>query len=209
VTEPKRASGDAPSGAEAEPAPKRPSDPQLADWFDDLDSLLREVSDLLRPLSDAQLNWRPGPGKWSIGECIEHLTITGDAIAAQVDRALEAARARGISGRGPFDLGWLGRWWVGAVGPNGKRAVRAPAIFTPGSSLKQGEMLARFQRMRAGVLRVLDRAQGLDLRRVKARSAVIPLFRLNAASWLACLPAHEHRHLNQARRVLADPAFPR
>lgn len=189
--------------------PTRPADSQLASWFDALAQVQTEVDRLLEPLDEARLNWRPFPARWSVGECLDHLAITGGAIASYLGPALERGWARRRTGDGPFELGRLGRWWVKQVGPAPARAARAPAVFAPGSGLRKADLALRFQVTQRGLLRLVERAAGLDLRRIRARSPVTPLLRFNAATWFEATIAHEHRHLHQARRVLAEPAFPR
>lgn len=189
--------------------PARPADSQLATWFDALSQVQADVDRLLEPLDEARLNWRPAPARWSVGECLDHLTVTGTAIASYLGPALERGWARGRTGVGPFELGRLGRWWVKQVGPAPVRTARAPAVFAPGSAFRKPELAARFQVMQRGLLRLVERAGGLDLRRIRARSPVTPLLRFNAATWFEATIAHECRHLDQARRVLAEPAFPR
>jgi len=52
-------------------------------------------------------------------------------------------------------------------------------------------------------LLLLERADGLDLRRVKVPTPVVRWFGLSLGSTFAQAAAHERRHLAQARRVLA------
>ena len=56
----------------------------------------QDAVDLARGLSDGQINWRPGPGRWSMGECLMHLAVSTDAalpaIAHGQQRAWPAAR---------------------------------------------------------------------------------------------------------------------
>jgi hypothetical protein len=54
---------------------------QRAGWLDELLQIEAEVRLEPAPLSEAQIAWRPGPrpGRWSIGECLEHLGVTTGA----------------------------------------------------------------------------------------------------------------------------------
>ncbi len=187
----------------------RPTDPQLATWHDQLESLDREVRQLTGDLSPSQMQWRPGPGKWSIAECLEHLAITARLGAAHWVPAISAARRRGKTGTGPFSFGWFGRWFVGWVGPNPKRPSPAPAVFAPPASISPGRAIADFTDSQSEIRAIFRSADGLDLGRIKARSAVTPLFRFNLATWFASTVAHQHRHLDQMRRVRTDDHFPK
>jgi hypothetical protein len=55
----------------------------------------------------------------------------------------------------------------------------------------------------------LRQANGLDLARAHVKSPVSNLIRLALGSGFALMVAHERRHLHQARKVIAERAFPR
>jgi hypothetical protein len=35
-----------------------------------------------------QLNWKPVPGQWSVGQCLEHLAVTNEIYGAAIVDAL-------------------------------------------------------------------------------------------------------------------------
>jgi len=55
----------------------------------------REAAGLVAGMSDAQLNWRPAPDSWSVGQCLMHLATGSDAVLPAIDRAIEKGRAKG------------------------------------------------------------------------------------------------------------------
>lgn len=185
-----------------------PSDPQLAGWREESHRLAADYHALVQPLSRDQLRWRPAPGSWSILEILDHLAITTEKVVHFVDQAADRGRARGTTGVGPFGYGWLGAWFLRQLAPNPRKPTPAPAVFVPGADLEPATTIARFRAARAGYDQALADAAGLDLGRIKARSAVSPLFRLNLATWFASDLAHGRRHLEQARRLRAHAAFP-
>jgi hypothetical protein len=190
--------------------PQRPKDPQLAGWFDQCDELLTEVRQLVAPLSDAQVNWRSEPGRWSIGECIDHLTASGGASGHFMGVAVDQARAAGRTGRGPFSYGWLGRWFVKQLDPASPKKMKIPVeSFRPRSGLSQAKVADEFEGGQLNLQRLMEAADGLDLGRVKARSAASAMLKLNLAAWFAATIAHEKRHILQAKRVLDSPGFPK
>lgn len=185
-----------------------PADPQLQAWIDDARRAADRVG-ALAELSTSQLSWRPAPGTWSICEVVEHLTTT-DRLAS---RHWEEASARGWAerriGHGPFALGWLGSWWLRQVGPNPHRTVSTPAIFAPSRTAEPAQVFAEFIEQHRRFVAWLESLDGLHLARIKARSAVTPLLRLNLASWIAGAIAHQHRHLEQIARLRHHADFPK
>ena len=49
---------------------------------------------LFSELSEAQLNWKPAPEKWSIAQCLEHLAVTSSKFDNYFVAALEGAHKR-------------------------------------------------------------------------------------------------------------------
>lgn len=186
--------------------PVRPESPPLAAWWDELEQIRLDVRELTAGLAPDQWAWRPAPGKWSIAECIDHLSVTGTAAGRYQRDALEANRAR--TGHGPFSLGIFGRWMVRMVGPNPKRPMPGPAVFAPRSDLVPATVLADFEATQDLLQGLVADSEGVDLGAIRARSAASTLIRINLAAWFTANIAHEHRHLQQIRGLLAHPAFP-
>jgi hypothetical protein len=69
--------------------------------------------------------------------------------------------------------------------------------------------MAAFRAYQVQFIDRLRQANGLDLARARVRSPAVSWLRLPLGSGFALVVAHERRHLLQARRIIADPAFPR
>lgn len=86
---------------------------ELAGYLRQIEAAKREGAALLVGMTDAQFNWRPGPNRWSIGQCFDHLNVSVRKTLPAFDRAIAAARDRGSLAPGPFRYGWFSRWMVG------------------------------------------------------------------------------------------------
>ena len=182
---------------------------QLNNWIDELGRIDQDVGLQLEPLSDGQFAWRPGEGRWSVGECLEHLALTTGLMLGKVRPALERARAEGIKGEPPFRYGWLGGWFARAMEP-GKRGMKAPDNFAPPSGNPKPAVLGRFAAVQQEFRETLESAPGVALDKVKAPSSAkgAGWLRLNLAAWFAATLAHERRHVAQAVRVTQTAGFP-
>jgi hypothetical protein len=184
---------------------------QIDGWLGELDAIEREVLLNVEPLRDDQLNWRPGPGRWSIAECLEHVAITTTLMLAQVRPALERAKAAGKKGTGPFRYGLVGGWFVRMMETPGKRPMPAPGNFVPASAgLSKSAVLGKLAGAVQEFRDTLESARGVALNRVKVASSAQggAWIRLNGAAWLAAGLAHGRRHVAQAERVRAAEGFP-
>ena len=169
----------------------------------------RDASGLTAGLSDAQFNWRPAPGAWSIAECLAHLNVTGQFYLPRIDRRIREAREAGMLSEGPFRYGLLGRLMVRGAEPPAKLKFKAPKIFQPMSEHLVAVIVPAFMTLQDQLVERLRAARGVDLGRVKVTSPVSRLVKISLGQVFPFIAAHERRHLWQARRVREDANFPK
>lgn len=160
-------------------------------------------------LTPAQFNWKPGPVSWSVAECVVHLNVVADAYLP----GLEAAVADGARrGEGPFEYGFVARKVRGAVVPGGP-ALRTGRGLDPSaggrSDVSKPEALAAFDARVGRYVAACERADGLDLARIRVRYPFMRLLRLPLGAVLEITGLHALRHAGQARRVTEAADFPR
>ncbi|HEU5262852.1 MAG TPA: DinB family protein [Gemmatimonadales bacterium] len=184
---------------------------ELQDYLQQIEAVKRDAQALVSGLSNAQFNSRPGPGRWSIGECLVHLNVAVTTTLPAFDRGIERGWTRGLMGQGRFRYGWFANWMVRSMEPPVKRRMRTVKIFEvpPGATHSPGQVLPEFLRVRDQLAERVRRADGLDLRRARVVSPVTPLLRMPLGAYFAFVLAHERRHVWQARQVREAAGFPR
>ena len=163
------------------------------------EALVTEV----RGLSEAQLSFQPMPGKWSIGEILDHLSLAERSIARVASRVLQQAAGRGLIGE------------PGSMEPPSheidREVFNAPAtapesvLPSPGRPLER--LLASLEESRERLMEVSSRADGRVVGNVTIRH--FQLGELHFYQWLILEGAHESKHLAQIRRIKSQPKFPR
>lgn len=183
--------------------------PDLQDFLRQIDAVKAEGHAVCAGLSESQFNWRPGEGRWSIAECLVHLNVSVTCVLPAFDRALEQGRAKELTGSGPFRYGWFASWVARSMEPPPKWRMRTVKIFDvpPGAAHSLSRVLPEFVAIRDQLAERVRRADGLDLRRIKAVSPANRFFRLPLGAYFAFVIAHDRRHLWQARQVRNAPAF--
>jgi hypothetical protein len=183
-----------------------PSD--LSVITDTLDAVDLEAGKLVADLDDAQLNWRPEDGRWSIAQCLDHLTTTNgiylDALRAGAARARTADLAR----RGPIQPGLLSRMFINAMGPSARLRFPAPSAALPVPRKPKEEVLPAFLRIQEDVRAFAQACADLDLNRARFVNPFVKGIRFSVGTGLLVIAAHDRRHLEQARRVRAETEFP-
>jgi hypothetical protein len=183
--------------------------PDLQEYFRQVEEIKRDAEDLIRGLNEAQFNWQPAPGRWSIGECLEHLNVTSRLYWPIIAEAINQAKVQGWMSKGPYKHGWLGRLFVSAAEPPAKIKFKAPRRFRPPSDQPMAQVYPQFVSFQDRLLDLICDANGVDLGRSKVQLPASKLIKLTLGQGFGVVTAHERRHLWQARQVKDDPNFPK
>jgi hypothetical protein len=181
---------------------------------EDLQRLLTEAdaaeSDartLVAGLSDAQGNWQPGGG-WSVAQCLDHLAKINHAYMAHFLPVLLRARDRGGPAFAGLRLTWAGRWFIRTLEPPPRQKTKTFASVVPPASIPIADALAGYLASHEAYRRFVHAAQDVDVNRVGAQNPFVRVVRVRLSTVLCVPPAHDRRHLWQARQVLQAPGFP-
>ena len=153
-----------------------------------------------------QLNWQPGPGAWSVGQCLEHLCIANEEYLPAISSSLEG---KPISAVQEIIPGWFGRWFINNYiepSPQSKHA-RAPNKIVPGARVEPS-VLDRFLRSNQAARELVRHAGDYDVNRIRFRNPFIPVLRFTVGTGLEIVSRHERRHLLQAERAKRSFGFP-
>lgn len=168
---------------------------------------LKQTQDILKKetkgLSEAQWNFKSAPDRWSVRDCLEHLTLSEDFLRALItDRVLkspatpekyDAAKAR------QQDEAIL------TMISSREQKAQAPEPLVPsGKWATPADLWKEFETRRATTIQLARTEQGL-----RAHHMDSPVAKdVDAYQWLLFLSAHTERHTKQIVEVKADPNFP-
>jgi len=175
--------------------------PELERYRQQFEQITNESAELVKGLSEEEFNWRSNPGEWSVEECFAHLTMVGQVELDYIERAIEDGRGRGLTGSGAFELSMIERLVLRETEPPVRHARSAPKRFVPGHGHPQTAVMPTFFHVQRRFVLEIERADGLDLRRVKVVTPITRLLRLSLGATFAQAAAHERRHLAQARVI--------
>lgn len=181
--------------------------PELQSYLDQLAAIDSNVAALLTGITEEQLNWRPGIDRWSVGECVSHLTVTGTRLLERIEIAITGARSQGKLSEGPFRYGPINRWFVRTLDEDVSKKIKTFPIYSPSASNTKKQVTKEFSEFHQRLAEAIRNANGVDLKKTKVRSPAMPLFNLSLGAWFAATLAHERRHIAQARRVISEGGF--
>jgi len=170
----------------------------------ELDAADVRATALAKHLTLHQLNWKPNPAKWSIGNCLDHLAISNEVyLEALSDALLNQPHPP------PPEItpGWLARWFIRTyIAPSSTRAP-APRKIRPAPEV-DASVLDRFLASNVTARALVHRAVNYDVNRIRFANQFVPLVRFTVGTGLEIISKHEQRHLLQAERVRASLGLP-
>jgi hypothetical protein len=174
-------------------------DDQYAAAEADARSLLESLA-----LTEDRAAWRPAVGGWSVAECFDHLAITNQMYMRVLRPAADEARRKARVRRRPALPGFFGAWFVRSLEPPPKMKSKSPVSIRPRADVKLSDAAADFLASHAQARKFLADTADLDLAAIGFRNPFIKGLRFSIATGLHAIPAHERRHLYQARQILSQ-----
>lgn len=172
-----------------------------------LDAVGTDTQTTFGRLDVRQLNWRPDAARWSVAQCFDHLLAANRLMMQAAQDALDGAKSRTIWQRLPVMPGLFGRMLIRSQAPQATRKFTASPLATPASSDCPADIVERFiaqDRELVSWLRRLDEGRA---RRVIMTSPFVSFITHSVLDGARLVLAHDHRHIQQAGRVMQSPGF--
>lgn len=152
-------------------------------------------------LSDAQLNFKADPARWSVAEVAEHIASSEDFLMGLIQEQVMKAPARAE----PANLAELDDLVVKAIADRTNK-IKAPEPLQPSNRFGTTRAsVDHFKASRAKTIALLH--DGKDLRDHAIDSPLGQ--KLDAYQWLLFISAHSERHTKQINEVKAAANFPK
>lgn len=172
------------------------------------DSVVQDTSAAFGKLTPEQLNWKPNPEKWSVGQCFEHLMITNGPYIPIFEGLLKGEIKKSFAQRLPFLPGILGKLVINAVSPATTRKIKARADFSPASSSVKPDIIDSFLDQQQKLFTLIRAAGKLPLDKIIITSPILSIVTYSALNAVRIVTAHERRHFLQAKRVTEENGYP-
>jgi hypothetical protein len=139
-------------------------------------------------------NRKPSPGRWSVAEVLEHLSIVEGRVVMLLGPMIESAPAvtAPAAEMAPTSINRA------ALRDRANR-ISAPDAIQPTGKVSVDEAWAALERSRAELLKVLDAAEGRDLTRISRQHPALGT--LDGYQWIASIGGHEERHALQIAEI--------
>jgi hypothetical protein len=179
----------------------------LAEVVVGLENVRRQVQATFGALNGEQLNWRPDATRWSVAQGVEHLLTSGNQIRQAADDALTGSRPQTIWQRLPLLPRIAGRLMIRSLSPQATRKLAAPSAAQPASNIS-ADVIRRFVEQHGQLVGWMNRLDETNAACVIMTSPYVDVVTYSVLDACRILIAHDRRHFEQARRVMALPGFP-
>lgn len=159
--------------------------------------------DSFKGLSEAQLNFKQAPDRWSVMEVAEHVTKAEDMFNQMVTEGVmkspaDPDKAKQVEGKEAAILEKV---------PDRSVKAQAPDMLKPNGQWKsKDELIKHFKETRAkNIAYIKDHYPEMRQHFMDQPPAGL----LDAYQWLLFQGAHSKRHTAQIEEVKADPNFPK
>jgi len=177
----------------------------------EITSALTQVADDARAafgkLTSEQLNWKPAPESWSVGQCFEHIIKTNEQFFPEFEKLASGNRKNTLfQTYSPFS-GMFGRFLIKAVSEDSKKAKAPSKDVVPPSDIS-GDIIERFGSHIDGVNQMIGKCASADRRKTVISSPFLAIFTYSLEDAYTVLVEHTKRHFRQAKRVTEADGFP-
>lgn len=153
-------------------------------------------------LSEAQMNFKSAPDRWSVKEVVQHIALAEDFLFAlimnQVMKTPETPEKR--AGAAGVELKIMQNI------PDRTSKFKAPEPIQPTDAKAPGDPIALFKTKRESTIKyVKETKENLRVHFMDTPG----MGAADAWQWFFFLGAHSHRHNKQIEEVKADPNFPK
>ncbi|MEP7211604.1 MAG: DinB family protein [Acidobacteriota bacterium] len=166
-----------------------------------------EVRESFGSLSPEQINWRPSPDSWSIGQCLDHLIKSNEGFYGEFDKLAAGTRKNSFWETWSPLSKFAGSFLVKSLKADDKKVKTIPTM-TPPSEIDAG-IVDNFIRHNDELAGKVRSVANVDWQKTVVTSPFFGLMTYQLDTGLAAIIEHEKRHLRQAKRVLETDGFPR
>jgi hypothetical protein len=172
-------------------------------WTDSLD---QTTSDFIRAFGDLnkdQLNWKPNPAAWSVGQNIDHLIIINRTYFDVIKRVRDGQRSVHWLARFGFMVNFFGKFILKSVQPDRRRKIKTFSIWEPTTGNIESDILEKFVKHQEELKTLIRDSKDLLDKGVIISSPASNVIVYKLETAFDIIVTHERRHLEQAKELLA------
>jgi hypothetical protein len=174
-----------------------------------LELVSQKVENTFGGLSVQQLNWKPTPEKWSVGQCIKHIILSNELYFNMLDSIANGTKMSNFWEKMPLLPQMFGNLLIKSIHPKNLTKTKTISKVNPIQSNIEADIISLFRQHQNRLIEKLLASQTVNAQSTIITSpfagfVVYSLFDLYNILWI-----HEERHFLQAKRVMEEASFPK
>lgn len=170
-------------------------------WENKLNQISFDFKSEFSSLNFEELNWKPSPKVWSVGQVLHHLITINKTYFPIIEQLKSGTYKKPFMARFPFMVNFFGNFILKGVDPNQKRKTKTFPIWEPAQSDIPADILLRFDQHQKELIELI---KSCDLLLQKNSIISSPanhniVYTLEKA--FDIITTHEERHLIQAKKT--------
>lgn len=171
-----------------------------------IENVTADIQESFGALSSEQLNWKPAPESWSVGQCLDHLIKSNEEFYPELDKLAAGTRKNTFWQSVSPLSGIAGAFLVSTLKREGNK-VKTNQKMTPPSGIP-ADIVERFSEHQSQFIEKIRAADDVDWHKTVLTSPFVKIMTYRMDVGLVALIEHEKRHVRQAKRVMAMDGFP-
>jgi hypothetical protein len=180
----------------------------LNGFIAELEAISRDARQTFGNLTHDQINWKPSPQQWSVGQCFDHLINTNRSYFPVYEALIRGDKKNTLWEKLPMLPGVWGRLLIKALLPDSGKKLKAPPAFAPTQSTVEAHIIRRFQDEQAQLINLMKQTSTVDLKKTIITSPALAVVTYSLFDACTIIAVHEQRHFLQAKRVMDLAEFP-
>jgi DinB superfamily len=177
-------------------------------FISELQAISENVIKIFGKLSAEQVNLKPTPQTWSIGQCFEHLIITNNLYFPAIQKVIDGNHRNNFFSKIPFSTNLIAALMRNSLNPEQPRKMKTFKMFEPSVSDVSISILNDFAENNRKLIEMMEACKGLEIHKIKIPEPLSVALNLRLDDAFEILAMHEQRHFLQAERVIQAEGFP-
>lgn len=169
----------------------------------------QDVRDEFGNLTAFQLNWKPAPEVWSIGQCLHHIIVTDRSYFSQLDAIIGGKYRRPLWSFIPGKSKVWGKLLLSLLRADSAQKIETVDAFQPTQGKVNESIIDDFLAHEEQVIEYLHQLDKVNYAKyyMKSPASKYITYSLRDLSEITLL--HQERHFKQAKRLLQMEKFPK
>jgi len=175
-----------------------------------IENLLQRMQDINKKttqqfghLNEAELNKKPAPDKWSIGQVFDHLIVYNNTYIPIYEDVTSGKYKESFWAKINPLSGFTGRFLIKFL-KDDKKKFKAPSLFKPKEKQIGGNIIKDFISNNDKLMTLFSKLDAVDIEKLRVPSPVSGIVTYYLKDSMEISVAHMERHLRQAERALSQ-----